>query len=209
MTTVSNGFVKIHRKLLDNPISDKPNYLAVWLFLILEANHKDACIIFDNQKMTIKRGQCLTSIRKISKKFKLSLGSVHNILKYLISERMIERSGNNRCSLVTIINYDLYQEVERKTEQSVNSSRTVRETNKKNKNEKNEKKRESKLDYLLNLLDEDYEYFTKEFYINSVQVKLEGKKCHNWVVSKGKEKEYKNFKATLRNWIARTYEAKL
>lgn len=206
---VNNGFVKIHRKILDNPISTKPYYFSVWVYLILSANHEDKDIIWNNQKTTIKRGQLITSVRGIAKRFKISSGSVHKIFKYLNCEQMIEHQANHRFSLVTIKNYDGYQKDERKSRHNVNTKYTQSELNKNDKNDKNEKKRESKLEYLLNLTDEDYEYFTKEFYVNSVQVKLEGKKCHNWVISKGKESEYKNFKATLRNWLARTYEPKI
>ena len=47
----SKGYIKLHRQILDNPISTKANYLAVWVYLLLKANHEDREIIL-NGKIT-------------------------------------------------------------------------------------------------------------------------------------------------------------
>lgn len=46
----NKGWVKLHRSLLDNPICRKPNYLSIFVFLLLKANHKDKNIIVEGKK---------------------------------------------------------------------------------------------------------------------------------------------------------------
>lgn len=131
-----DGYIKLHRKILDNPIALKPNYLSIWLYLLLEANHKDNEIIWNNEKITVKRGQFIGSIFEISRQFSLSTGTVTYVLDYLKFERMVERVSNKRFTLFTILNYDLYQgDVERTSEIKLKSNRKQIETNNNDKKE--------------------------------------------------------------------------
>jgi hypothetical protein len=49
------GFVKLHRKILDNPIVCKDaEYFAVWIYLLLNATHKEIDMIFKGKRTTLK-----------------------------------------------------------------------------------------------------------------------------------------------------------
>lgn len=49
------GWVKLHRKLLDNPIVCKDSdHLAVWIYLMLNATHKEYDVLFNNKRITLK-----------------------------------------------------------------------------------------------------------------------------------------------------------
>jgi len=131
----NKGWIKIHRKLLDNPIAKKPDYISIFIFLLLKANHKTNDIILEGVKTTIKRGQLLTSILSISGFFNLSTSTISRILKYLETERTIERKSTNKYSIVTILNYDLYQNPETFFENKPKAERKQKETNNNDKNE--------------------------------------------------------------------------
>lgn len=103
------GFILIHRKIFENPIFTKPNYLAIWMYLLTFANHKTKQIIWNNEKVLIKRGQFIGSLQKLSNHFNLGLGTVSRIISYLEKENMIERKSTNKFTLFTIVNYDFYQ----------------------------------------------------------------------------------------------------
>ena len=137
----NQGWIKLHRQILENPICEKPNYLAVWIYLLAKANHSDKYVIWNNKKTLIKKGSFIGSISKISKQFKLSTGTVSNILNYLISEKMIEKHSTRKFTLFTILNWEVYQsEVEKKTENNLKTTCRQLETNKNVKNVKNDKK---------------------------------------------------------------------
>jgi hypothetical protein len=139
----NQGWVKLHRKILDNPISEKPNYAWLWCTLLLLANHTEHSFIWNNQKQTVRSGQLVTGIKALSKKTGIPQGTVYRILKYLENEKQIEQRKTTRFSLITIVNWDMYQENEKQNEKQMKNGLKTNEkrieTYKNDKNEKNEK----------------------------------------------------------------------
>jgi hypothetical protein len=120
----NQGWISIHRKIWDNPISKKPNYLSVWIYILCNANHQDNDFIFNNKKQVCKRGQILTSRDKISLNTGVSQSSVENILKYLETEHQIKQQKNNKFRLITVLNYNAYQEVGQQFGQQKDNKKT-------------------------------------------------------------------------------------
>jgi len=117
-----NGYIALHRQLLENPLSNKPNYLAVWIYLLLKANYKAKKIIWNNKSIELKPGQFIGSILQISKHFSISTGTVSYILNYFESEGMLKRKSTKKFTLFEIRNYDKYQKVEnRKTFEAIDN----------------------------------------------------------------------------------------
>jgi len=123
--TYNNGWIKLHRKLLESPISSKPNYISVWVFLLLNANHKESQALINKENFTVEEGAMITSISKIAKKFDLSTGTVSYILDYFISENMIEKQSNGNFTYIKIKNWDKFQ----KTESSIEKGGANSESN--------------------------------------------------------------------------------
>jgi len=116
------GYIALHRQLLENPLSNKPNYLAVWIYLLLKANYKGKEFIWNNKKIELKPGQFIGSILQISKHFSISTGTVSYILNYFESEGMLKRKSTKKFTLFEIRNYDKYQKVEnRKTFKAIDN----------------------------------------------------------------------------------------
>lgn len=134
------GWIKVHRKLKNNAVFTKPNYLSVWIYLLLNAQHEPRDIIWNKKKVTVERGCFIGSIAKIADFFDLSTGTVSYILDYLISERMVERVSTYTFTYFKIINYDRYQGTERVSESGVKAEKKRSESGmKQNKNIKNDK----------------------------------------------------------------------
>jgi DNA-binding transcriptional regulator YhcF (GntR family) len=120
---LDNGWIKLHRKLLCNPIVCKDaEHLAVWVYLLLQATHEERQAIFNGEKITLSAGQLLTSRNKIANKLKISSSKVYRILECLKNEQAIEQVTDNRQSLITLNNWELYQcDSEQVIEQQVNN----------------------------------------------------------------------------------------
>lgn len=136
------GWVKIHRKMLENPIICKDSdYLSVWIYLLLNATHKEIPALFKGKKIILKPGQLITGRKSISSKLKISESKIYRIINDYKSEHQIEQQTSNKNSLITIINWDKYQENEQQNEQQMNNKRTTNEqqvnTNKNVKNDNN------------------------------------------------------------------------
>lgn len=155
------GFIKDYRVELESDIwLMPPIYHRIWQWIKYRANHTEREIpLSDGSHMLIKKGQFLTSLRKIAqgvgwyerRSFKEpNVKTVKAVLTWLEKNEMIKvDNGNRKYTLVTIEKWDFYQCQESRSgtesiqslEQSGNSEGTVREqlldTNKNVKNEKN------------------------------------------------------------------------
>lgn len=132
---MSNGWIKLHRKTLDNPIVMKDtDHLAVWMWLLLNATHSDYDTIYEGERVTLKAGQFITGRKIISKELKINESKIQRILKTFESEQQIEQQTNPRCRLISILRWTDYQLDEQQSEQQVNNKRTLNNKNKKNNN---------------------------------------------------------------------------
>ena len=148
----SNGWIKLHRKLLDNPIVMKDSeYLAVWIYLLLNASHAEYPVLFGGKKITLQPGQLITGRKSIASTLCISESKVTRILESLKSEHLIEQQTSNKNRLVSIVNWEHYQQSEHQIEQQPNNNRTTTEqqlnTNKKNKKIKKIKEDKEFTDY--------------------------------------------------------------
>lgn len=111
---MSNGLIKLHRKLQDCWIwLDKEPFdkRSAWVDLLLTANHSDKKILFNGELITVKRGQILTSIRKLAERWKWSYDKTSRFLKLIESDGMLRKESDNCRTLLTIENYEVYQDV--------------------------------------------------------------------------------------------------
>lgn len=109
---MSSGWIKLYRQLQDCWIwLDKEPFdkRSAWVDLILTANHSDKKILLNGELITVKRGQILTSVRKLSAKWKWSVNKVYRFLKLLEDDEMLQKESNKDRTLLTIENYSIFQ----------------------------------------------------------------------------------------------------
>ena len=135
------GYIKLHRKILDNPIICKDGEtFSIWIYLLLQATHEEIPALFKGQRITLKEGQLLTGIISISEKLHINRSKVQRTLKMFENEKQIEQQTSNQNRLVSIINWNKYQKDEKPFEKQVkNEWKTSEKQVKTNKNVKNVK----------------------------------------------------------------------
>lgn len=104
-----NGWIKVHRKMLDHWVSQEPELFAFWMRLLLEANHSDKKRMFNGALVEIRRGQTLFGLDAFEAKSGISKKRLRRYLYMLEREAMIGRQKTNKYSLISILNYDDYQ----------------------------------------------------------------------------------------------------
>ncbi|HRY74468.1 MAG TPA: hypothetical protein P5098_02145 [Candidatus Dojkabacteria bacterium] len=103
-----NGFIKLHRTLLDWEWYQDSNVVRVFLHLILRANHTDQ----KWQGNIIKRGQLITSYEHLSQEIgDLSTMQIRTALDKLKLTGEITSQSNNLFTVITVNNYSTYQDV--------------------------------------------------------------------------------------------------
>jgi uncharacterized phage protein (TIGR02220 family) len=102
------------------------------------ANHKDGYV---SDGTLIKAGQLMTSQKKLAVEFKMNRNRLIRLLNKLENEHQIEQQTSNKNTIITIVNWNKYQQHEHQSEHQVNIKRTSSEhqvnTNKNNNNNNN------------------------------------------------------------------------
>lgn len=195
------GWISLHRKLLDNPISKKTIYLSIWIYILLRTSRYVTEFIFNNKKQTLPAGSFITSIKKIAEHFTLSKSVVSYVLDYLKLERMIERTSHNRYTVITVLNFTQYQELERQIERKKNDNRTEIERQQKQSIiiDKENKENKTSKNSLTPCTEEELKNLSTKLNVSLEAVK----RTHAIILNKIEAKEFKGKTVyhSLDNWI--------
>jgi len=150
---MSEGWIKLHRKILENPISGKANFLSLWVHVLVLATHKPLRRDFCGKMTTLTPGQFITGRGALSELTGIPPSTIERGLQWLESEHQIEQQKGNKGRIITVTNWEQYQATEHRSGQQMDNKWTSdgqqMDTNKKYKNIKNEKKKESTKESLL------------------------------------------------------------
>ena len=164
---MDNGWIKLHRKLLENPIFENAFLLQIFIYCLLRANHKDNEMIWNGKTEVIKAGSFITGRVQMAKDLKQKESALYKRLHLLTKLGYIELKSNNKFTLLTIVKYSTYQITNSNEEQQSNNKVTTKEqqsnTNKNDKNDKNDKNRK----FIPPLLQDVKDFFKRKGYTES------------------------------------------
>lgn len=134
------GYIKLHRKLLENPIAQKAHYGWLWVVLLLKANYKDREVMWNGGLVTLKAGQFITGRNKLSEEIGVPASTIEDALRWLETQHQIRQQKNNKFRIITIVNWDKYQindeDSDSKSDIYPTTSRHLADTDKKDKKDK-------------------------------------------------------------------------
>ena len=110
------SWIKIHRELLQWEWFEKAEMVQIFMYLLLKAGGEDR----QWQGIQIKRGQLVTSNGLMRRDLRLSEQQIRTCLKRLISTGEITYQSTNRYVIITICNYDRYQDVKQPSNEQIN-----------------------------------------------------------------------------------------
>lgn len=190
------GWVSFHRKIEEWEWYDDANTFRLFFHLVLKANHKDN----KWRGIDIKRGELVTSNEQLAKQLKLTVSKIRTSLNKLKSTREITIKTTNKNTVVTVVNYGLYQstdaEIATKTTNKSQSNDNQIATNNNDNNENNDKKKVIKrftpptLEEIISYCKERKNKVDPEKFLNFYESK-------GWMVGKNK---MKSWKASVRTW---------
>ncbi len=193
---MNTGYIKLYRKFTEWEWYTNINVKTLFIHCLLVANFKTK----NYQGIEIKRGQFMTSIKSLSVKTGLSERQVRTALDKLILTNELTSNSNNKYRIITVLNYNLYQTVDKQLDkQLTNERQTVDKpltTTNKDKKEKNDKKKPIKR--FVKPTHQDLENYCLE-----KEMRLDVNKFYDYYESNGwkvGKNPMKDWKATLRNW---------
>ena len=199
----TQGYVKLHRQITENPIwAEKPfSFGQAWIDLLLMANYKDKKSYKDGNVILYKRGTVTTSLYILSDKWGWDRKKVRKFLKVLELDEMVTINSSTRGTIITIVNYDIYQDsgTTDGTTVSPTPSPTVSPTPSPIlKKEKNEKKEKNYKGFTPPTLEEVKEYIRERRSPVDAETFFEYFSKGNWIDSKGNK--VRNWKQKLITW---------
>lgn len=100
-------WVKLDRNILEWEWYQNANTMRLFIHLILKANIKDCRF----EGIVVRRGQLVTSYPKLSQELSLSVQAARTAINHLKSTGEITVKRYPNFSLVTLMNYERYQDV--------------------------------------------------------------------------------------------------
>ncbi len=154
MADKKRGYVPIYRSIQDNWIwmNDEPfSKGQAWVDLLLSVNHEEKKILVNGNVKYIKPGQRWTSLRVLADRWQWSKDRVKRFLNLLISEQMIHIDKTPNGTLLTVINWDNFnnynhdlcdtnKDTDKDTHKDTDETQTGRNNNDNNENNVNNEK---------------------------------------------------------------------
>ena len=112
-----NGFIKLHRQLLEWEWYDDINCRLTLIHCILKANFKDK----QWRGYDIKRGSFITSLSKLSDEIGISKQQLRTVLDKLEKTGEINKINNGSNTLIIVLNYSDYQDVSKENPKPTNT----------------------------------------------------------------------------------------
>ena len=187
------GWIKLHRGILDWQWYDHVPTKVVFLHCLLKANHKDK----EWRGVQIKRGEFVTSYGKLAEETGYSVKQIRTILGKLKGKELEVRSDSQR-TVIQVVKYDDYQIGASEGQANGQSKGKQRATTK---NEKNENNKEN------NDLELDLSIFPFDDFWNMYDKKKDRAKCEK-LYKKINEVDREKIKQTLPVYIESTKDNK-
>lgn len=112
MARFTSGWVKVHRKVVEEDIGQRGNFtLGLFVRLLRMANWRDGNAPVGGQRVKLVPGQLATGLRELSPNIEEDpyLHRVRNALGYLEKRGTITQATSNQGRIITICNWDEYQ----------------------------------------------------------------------------------------------------
>lgn len=122
----NQGWVCLHRKILDKGWFKNSKYVSVWVHLLLKANHEEKEFMWNGKIMKVKEGQLITGRRELSKETGVRESTLEDILKLFENEQQIQQQKTTKFRLITILNWTKYQEKPTTEQQQSNNRATTK-----------------------------------------------------------------------------------
>src|SRR5690554_5293601 len=103
------GWIKLHRKTLDSKVFQNEKLLKTFVWCLLKASHKEYEFLHGRQKISLRPGQFITGRKKAGEELDMPPSTAWFYLNLLKADSTIDIKSNNKYSLITLINWGLYQ----------------------------------------------------------------------------------------------------
>lgn len=148
---MSQGWICVHRQLVDNPIFKNDKLFRVFMYCILKASHTDHEQLVGDSVVSVKRGQLVTGRKALSSATGLSEQNIRTAVLKLEKMGILTSNPTNKFSIISIVNWDKYQQTNQQVTSNQPASNQQVTTNNNDNNGNNENNDDGKTPSKLNV----------------------------------------------------------
>jgi len=136
-----SGWIKIYRSIRKHWLWDDEKKFKAWVTILLEVNHEPNKALIDGNIISCDRGQKLYSIKTWAKLFGngWTRQKVRTFFNLLEKDSMIVIKGTSKTTILTVCNYNSYQDRQPSNNQRLTNAQPTLNHNRRTKELKNDK----------------------------------------------------------------------
>lgn len=104
------GWIKTYRDLANHWLAQDLEKLGWWIMLLLKVNYEDKKVLAGTRLIELKSGQIIASLSFLAGLWKTSKRTAERFIELLEQEQMVSRCTSQKVTILTICNWDSYQE---------------------------------------------------------------------------------------------------
>lgn len=187
-------WIKLHRKIVDSLVFHNEKCLKIWLWCLCKAGYTKKTIVVGKQKVLLKKGEFVMGGFTAEETLNIARTTIYYWLDFLKREGMVDIKKTNKYTVITILNWDEYQELDIKW----TSNRHQMDTNNKdNKDKKEDLVGKPQKSFIKPTSEEVTEYAKSINYNLNGQTFVDFYDSKGWMIGKNKMKDWK---AAIRTW---------
>lgn len=113
---MANGWIKVHRGMLEHGIFQDGELLRLWMYLLLKATYRELDLPVGRQVVHLEPGQLLYGRQAVSQKLDIGEYQLRKMMAQLEQFGSLTIESHSRYSVVTITNWVQYQQEQGKPE---------------------------------------------------------------------------------------------
>ena len=105
------GWIALYRAIMEHWIwNTSSQRLKRWIYILFCVAWQEKVVGFGDKEVTLKRGQMVTSVRRLMGMWNTNSTTVRNTLDAFVEHGMIELKKEPNMTIITVRNYDKYQQ---------------------------------------------------------------------------------------------------
>ena len=118
-----SGYFICYRNIWQHPVFKNLLQASCWIYMISSASHQDKNLRFLDNTIFVRRGEMIMPLRVNAKRFKMTYSEMRTFILRLVRRKMIttrvahlqptNNHKNRKVTLISIVNYDKFQYVDK------------------------------------------------------------------------------------------------
>ena len=134
-----SGYFVVYRDIFRHPVFANILQASLWIYMISSASHQDKTLRFMDTPIFVRRGEMIMPLRVTAKRFKMTYSEMRSFILRMVRRKMIttrtnhlqptNNHKNRKVTLISIVNYDKFQYVDKEQSHTDHLSQQVLNNN--------------------------------------------------------------------------------